>query len=65
MEGGRNFRLNPEHVFSRKGTTPMSITRTSFATRTRTWLLIAGLSALLVGIGALIGILVSQRLSSR
>jgi heat shock protein HtpX len=33
----------------------MSITRTSFATRTRTWLLIAGLSALLVGIGALIG----------
>lgn len=33
----------------------MSITRTSFATRTRTWLLIAGLSALLVGFGALIG----------
>jgi heat shock protein HtpX len=33
----------------------MSITRTSFATRARTWLLIAGLSALLVGIGALIG----------
>ncbi|MGE5689097.1 MAG: M48 family metalloprotease [Pseudomonadota bacterium] len=33
----------------------MSITRTSYATRARTWLLIAGLSALLVGIGALIG----------
>jgi heat shock protein HtpX len=33
----------------------MSITRTSIATRTRTWLLIAGLSALLVSIGALIG----------
>ncbi|HSC91709.1 MAG TPA: zinc metalloprotease HtpX [Gaiellaceae bacterium] len=33
----------------------MSITRTSIATRTRTWLLIAGLSALLVGFGALIG----------
>jgi heat shock protein HtpX len=33
----------------------MNITRTSFATRTRTWLLIAGLSALLVGFGGLIG----------
>lgn len=33
----------------------MSITRTSIATRTRTWVLIAGLSALLVGFGALIG----------
>ncbi len=33
----------------------MNITRTSFATRTRTWVLIAGLSALLVGFGGLIG----------
>jgi heat shock protein HtpX len=33
----------------------MSISRTSFATRTRTWVLIAGLSALLVGLGGLIG----------
>ena len=33
----------------------MNITRTSFATRARTWVLIAGLSALLVGFGALIG----------
>ncbi len=33
----------------------MNITRTSFATRARTWVLIAGLSALLVGFGGLIG----------
>ena len=33
----------------------MNITSTSFATHARTWLLIAGLTALLVGIGALIG----------
>jgi len=33
----------------------MNITRTSFATRTRTWVLIAGLSALLVAFGGLIG----------
>jgi heat shock protein HtpX len=33
----------------------MSIARTSLATRTRTWVLIAGLSALLVGVGGLIG----------
>jgi len=33
----------------------VNITRTSFATRTRTWVLIAGLSALLVGFGGLIG----------
>jgi heat shock protein HtpX len=33
----------------------MNITATSFATKTRTWLLIAGLTALLIGIGAVIG----------
>jgi heat shock protein HtpX len=33
----------------------MNITATRFATKTRTWLLIAGLTALLVGIGFLIG----------
>ena len=33
----------------------MNITATSFATKARTWLLIAGLTALLIGIGALIG----------
>ena len=33
----------------------MNITPTRFATHARTWLLIAGLTALLVGIGALIG----------
>jgi heat shock protein HtpX len=33
----------------------MNITATRFATHARTWLLIAGLTALLVGIGALIG----------
>jgi heat shock protein HtpX len=33
----------------------MSITATSFNTRIRTWLLIAGLTALLIGIGAAIG----------
>jgi heat shock protein HtpX len=33
----------------------MSTTRSSFMTHARTWLLIAGLSALLVGIGGLIG----------
>jgi heat shock protein HtpX len=33
----------------------MNITRTSFTTRLRTWVLIAGLTALLVGIGAALG----------
>jgi heat shock protein HtpX len=33
----------------------MNITATRFATQTRTWLLIAGLTALLIAIGALIG----------
>jgi heat shock protein HtpX len=33
----------------------MNIASTRFATHTRTWLLIAGLTALLIGIGALIG----------
>ncbi len=33
----------------------MSITATSFSTRIRTWLLIAGLTALLIGIGGIIG----------
>ena len=33
----------------------MNITATRFATKARTWLLIAGLTALLIGIGALIG----------
>jgi heat shock protein HtpX len=33
----------------------MNINATRFATHTRTWLLIAGLTALLIGIGALIG----------
>jgi hypothetical protein len=33
----------------------MTITSTRFATHARTWLLIAVLTALLVGIGALIG----------
>ena len=33
----------------------MNITSTRFATKTRTWLLIAALTALLIGIGALIG----------
>jgi heat shock protein HtpX len=33
----------------------MSITRTSFSTRLRTWLLISGLTGLLVGIGYMIG----------
>jgi heat shock protein HtpX len=33
----------------------MSITQASFWTRLRTWVLVAGLSALLIGIGALIG----------
>src|SRR5512134_174514 len=33
----------------------MNVTSTSFATKTRTWLFIAALTALLIGIGALIG----------
>ena len=33
----------------------MSIRAQRFATKTRTWVLIAGLTALLIGIGALIG----------
>jgi heat shock protein HtpX len=33
----------------------MNITATSFSTRIRTWLLIAGLTALLIGIGGIIG----------
>ena len=33
----------------------MSITRTRFATQTRTWLIIAGLAALFIGIGGLVG----------
>ena len=33
----------------------MNITAQRFATKARTWLLIAGLTALLIGIGALIG----------
>ena len=33
----------------------MNISAQRFATKTRTWLLIAGLTALLIGIGALIG----------
>ena len=33
----------------------MNISAQRFATKTRTWLLIAGLTALLVGIGALLG----------
>jgi heat shock protein HtpX len=33
----------------------MNITATSFSTKARTWLLIAGLTALLIGVGALIG----------
>jgi heat shock protein HtpX len=33
----------------------VSITTTSFTTRIRTWLLVAGLTALLIGIGALLG----------
>ncbi|HEY0387667.1 MAG TPA: zinc metalloprotease HtpX [Gaiellales bacterium] len=33
----------------------MTITATSFSTRIRTWLLIAGLTALLIGIGGIIG----------
>jgi hypothetical protein len=33
----------------------MNITAQRLATKTRTWLLIAGLTALLIGIGALIG----------
>ena len=33
----------------------MNVTSTRFATKTRTWLLIAALTALLIGIGALLG----------
>ena len=33
----------------------MSITRTRFATQTRTWVIIAGLAALFVGLGGLVG----------
>ena len=33
----------------------MNITRASFTTQLRTWLLLAGLTALLIGIGALLG----------
>ena len=33
----------------------MAITATRFQTKTRTWLLLAGLAALLIGIGALVG----------
>ena len=33
----------------------MNLTSTSFATKTRTWLLIAALTALLIEIGALLG----------
>jgi heat shock protein HtpX len=33
----------------------MNVTRASFTTRARTWLLLAGLTALFIGIGALIG----------
>ena len=33
----------------------MSITRTRFATQARTWVIIAGLAALFVGLGGLVG----------
>ncbi|MGI9113224.1 MAG: protease HtpX, partial [Gaiellaceae bacterium] len=33
----------------------MSITRTRFATQTRTWVIIAGLAALFIGLGGLVG----------
>src|SRR5262245_38667639 len=46
--GGRNLRLTSSTTLSRKETPDMS-------TRIRTWLLIAGLTALLIAIGAAIG----------
>ena len=55
--GGRNFRLNPEtrHSAGKEHETPMSIRRTQFATQARTWIILAGLAALFIGLGGLVG----------
>src|SRR5690242_9617421 len=55
-EGGRNLRLTvkPRRSVERR-LESMNITATSFATKIRTWLLIAGLTALLIAIGGAIG----------
>src|SRR3954464_4189949 len=53
--GGRNVRLIENESFSREEPNPMSFATVSFTTRLRTWLLVAGLSALFVAIGAAIG----------
>src|SRR4051812_44642373 len=55
-KGGRNLRLtvNPWRSVERR-LTRMNIASTSFSTRIRTWLLMAGLTGLLLVIGAAIG----------
>jgi heat shock protein HtpX len=54
--GGRNLRLIVNHGAQSKGDSEhMNITATRFATKARTWLFIAGLTALLIAVGALIG----------
>jgi heat shock protein HtpX len=57
IAGGRNFRLNPETISSfqpeRNTDTTMSITRTRITTQARTWVIIAGLAGLFVGLGYL------------
>ncbi len=57
IAGGRNFRLNPETISSfqpeRNTDTTMSITRTRISTQARTWVIIAGLAGLFVGLGYL------------
>src|SRR4029453_4776511 len=54
--GGRDLRLIVNHGAQSKGDSEqMNITATRFATKARTWLLIAGLTGLLIAVGALIG----------
>jgi heat shock protein HtpX len=54
--GGRDLRLIVNHGAQPEGGSEhMNITATRFATKTRTWLLIAGLTGLLIAIGGVIG----------
>src|SRR5262249_25252653 len=55
-KGGRDLRLTVNNDAQSKGdSSDMSITATSFTTRFLTWLLIAGLTGLLLAIGLIIG----------
>src|SRR5436309_14524060 len=50
--GGRNLRLCNHRAAERSA---VNIQRAGFSTKARTWLLLAGLTALFIGVGAAIG----------